>query len=544
MSCDLGNIIRGHMPAMMQLLADELKEYNMSMVLTKCLNTAVIMWYLFLGGRCLGEQDRYQNEDEGRASCSIEYCDARSVQSRGRKVKEAVGERWRSHPEHPLNVIERLGDDLLKGEATNNGNNGSTSVVNTSVVNTSVGNRPTLVGGALSGMKKRKQFGGNSTPNSSISRPDDESKGRRGIFSVLPGMRPSSSIDSLPRSVQLPPDPTPMGMKQDPTYSDPSNVMLLNRPPHQSQKSLVSHQVPFQQHRTQFPCGHMGIRTLFYVMMTDTKMPKSRADDCLVTIGVDGKSHHQSGNQKQLANSNNSRKEEVQNSPHNSGSNSNPNLGSNSTNSKTRNQKKQMGGQEETRFFPGHVYIIEKFQDLQSSGKIRYNIYQSYIDNYTLDGHLEARTPSSSSLSTTTIRKYLDGMRALYSKSCWNREDTKFWMWLTRVDCSNLEGFEFADHSFVCYKAASTTNCLSALRKYLVQKLNVLLEKENEIRKKIIASKENATIGLSDTDLNDWRNKIYGLYAEKNVKNLDGNEKYLLTNEQMKGEIIAMLDKI
>lgn len=51
--CDLGYLIRDHVPAIVQVLTNELREYNMQLRTTKCLNTAVMIMYLMLGARAL-----------------------------------------------------------------------------------------------------------------------------------------------------------------------------------------------------------------------------------------------------------------------------------------------------------------------------------------------------------------------------------------------------------------------------------------------------------------------------------------------------------
>lgn len=47
--CNLGKIIKDHMPLLLQVFNDDLKEYSMMMLTSKCLNTAVMMFYLYLG---------------------------------------------------------------------------------------------------------------------------------------------------------------------------------------------------------------------------------------------------------------------------------------------------------------------------------------------------------------------------------------------------------------------------------------------------------------------------------------------------------------
>ena len=47
--CDLGYIIKDHIKTLMQLFDDDLKDYNMQLITSKCLNTAVLVMYMFLG---------------------------------------------------------------------------------------------------------------------------------------------------------------------------------------------------------------------------------------------------------------------------------------------------------------------------------------------------------------------------------------------------------------------------------------------------------------------------------------------------------------
>ena len=51
--CDLGYIIRRNVALLMQVFDDELKEYDMQLVTTKCLNTAVLVMFMMLGEHAL-----------------------------------------------------------------------------------------------------------------------------------------------------------------------------------------------------------------------------------------------------------------------------------------------------------------------------------------------------------------------------------------------------------------------------------------------------------------------------------------------------------
>jgi hypothetical protein len=67
MACDIGYLIKDHIPAIMQVLTIELREYNMQLITTKCLNTAVMIMYLMLGADALH---------------STRYCDVQNIRQR------------------------------------------------------------------------------------------------------------------------------------------------------------------------------------------------------------------------------------------------------------------------------------------------------------------------------------------------------------------------------------------------------------------------------------------------------------------------------
>lgn len=51
--CDLTTIVKDHMKTLMRLFEEDLADYNMKQMTTKCLNTAVLIMYMFLGARAL-----------------------------------------------------------------------------------------------------------------------------------------------------------------------------------------------------------------------------------------------------------------------------------------------------------------------------------------------------------------------------------------------------------------------------------------------------------------------------------------------------------
>lgn len=150
--CDIGYIVRHHLTAMMQLLTVELRDYDMCLMTTKCFNTAVMFWYLFLGEDAISSPSHFSSErvrdedgpdantsslssshsypDRGRrmmrgtrtgtatgSHCGddMRACDSDTVSKRGKEARAAcrsLGE-WRAHPVNPENVARAFAQALL-----------------------------------------------------------------------------------------------------------------------------------------------------------------------------------------------------------------------------------------------------------------------------------------------------------------------------------------------------------------------------------------------------------------------------------------------
>jgi hypothetical protein len=72
--CDLAWIVKDHMRLLMKLFRNDLSEYSMQMVDTKCLNTAVIIMFMLLGSPAL-QHTRYCDVENvrSRAKSNIDY---------------------------------------------------------------------------------------------------------------------------------------------------------------------------------------------------------------------------------------------------------------------------------------------------------------------------------------------------------------------------------------------------------------------------------------------------------------------------------------
>lgn len=71
--CDIGYIIKDYIRPLMQALSVHLSEYNMRLIETKCLNTAVMMMYLFFGQNSLKH---------------TQYCDVHNVVERHKQGQD------------------------------------------------------------------------------------------------------------------------------------------------------------------------------------------------------------------------------------------------------------------------------------------------------------------------------------------------------------------------------------------------------------------------------------------------------------------------
>jgi len=345
MLCDIGYVIQDHLPALMQIMTNELTDYSMQLMTTKCLNTAIMMWYLFLGER------------EGTMEDVVE-CESRAVQARGKRAREeheSKGVSFVKSDLHPLNVATRFSEDLLETLEQK--------------------------------QKKQQAKKGGKTSNSSASRSS-----------------PAKSSCNMPS------------------------------------------------------------RTIFYVILTDAYLPR--------TPTVDVKNN----------NNNNNKVPRVEH-------------------------------------FPGHCFVIEKMS--QRPSRNRYNIYQSYINKYTLEGHVEFNR--SLGMSQEKAADLTTNIRRLFSEPAWSPEDTAFWKRFTHVSVPNYEGFQFSDQSYMCYRKADTTNCISHLRSFL-ERIN------EELEKRLASGQETPE-------------DVYG-----NDKLYTGNQRtveiQILTNAQMRRQLDELLQKL
>lgn len=164
------------------------------------------------------------------------------------------------------------------------------------------------------------------------------------------------------------------------------------------------------------------------------------------------------------------------------------------------------------KYFPGHVFILEKIYNTFTKQHIFY-FYQSYINKYSLTEHIEMN--KGLKISKKRAEELLDDLSAVLKSPTWNNDNVKKWYDMTFVDSSDFLETQSHQQFYLCFRKAKTTDCLDRLEKYL--------NKKYELISKIPSSESNVIYG---------NEQLY----DKSIRPL--------TNKQMMIEIESLLFKI
>lgn len=187
-------------------------------------------------------------------------------------------------------------------------------------------------------------------------------------------------------------------------------------------------------------------------------------------------------------------------------------------------------------YFPGHVFVIEKIPPPREASTTatnaasakktiqpRFNLYQSYIDQYDLKGHVVKNR--SLAYSYTRMKALLADLKHIFSVDVWDAACTAAWKRLAFVDAAKWEGMQFKDRVFFCHSSVKTGMCLSRLRTYLQEKYDELMQTWDTHNPASEYCPAKCT-------------KRGGYHANKR------NSATPLTREAMRAELEAMLGKI
>jgi hypothetical protein len=173
---------------------------------------------------------------------------------------------------------------------------------------------------------------------------------------------------------------------------------------------------------------------------------------------------------------------------------------------------KDVDNNDTQKYFPGHVFILEKIYNASTKQYI-YFFYQSYINKYSLTEHIEMN--KGLKISQKRAEELINDLSSVLKSPTWNNENVKKWYDMTFVDSSDFLETQSHQQFYLCFRKAKTTDCLDRLKKYL--------NKKYEIISKIPSADGNVIYG---------NEQLY----DKNIKPL--------SNKQMLIEIESLLFKI
>jgi len=126
-------------------------------------------------------------------------------------------------------------------------------------------------------------------------------------------------------------------------------------------------------------------------------------------------------------------------------------------------------------FFPGHVFIIEKFIDSKSKNRkknstVSYNLYQSYINEYDLRKYHEYNG-NSFKVSYRKMSSLMKGLSVIMTAEVWSHEVVKQWKTLTKIDSVDLVNSTCGNKFFICYQKKDALYCIENILAYSKKKL-------------------------------------------------------------------------
>ena len=157
-------------------------------------------------------------------------------------------------------------------------------------------------------------------------------------------------------------------------------------------------------------------------------------------------------------------------------------------------------GKKNDGWFPGHVYIIEKSLNCQK--ELKYKIFQSYINQYDLNGHFKNNN-NTMELQDNNIKSVINGMRNILLKKTWNKTAVKFWNKLCYVNTENLIGYK-TENINICYQKIKIDNCYTNLLNFTKNALTNIktnIDNKNINHYDVKKDKDNMITSLSIEEL-------------------------------------------
>jgi hypothetical protein len=136
---------------------------------------------------------------------------------------------------------------------------------------------------------------------------------------------------------------------------------------------------------------------------------------------------------------------------------------------------------QDTIYFPGHVFVLEKY--LHGNG-VEYNLYQSYINEYDLKGYYTNRN-GNFAMSYDEVKSLLDKLTYIMTNDTWDDLCIKYWKMFTHVDTSKFKNAVQKNKLFICFTHDKVNHCLRNIENYAHEKLKHLQQKDRSEDTKI-----------------------------------------------------------
>lgn len=127
----------------------------------------------------------------------------------------------------------------------------------------------------------------------------------------------------------------------------------------------------------------------------------------------------------------------------------------------------------DSKYFPGHVFILEKIYDHNIKDHIFF-FYQSYINQYTLNEHIQMN--KGLKVSKIRAQQLINDLSHVLKSKTWDKDNVKRWYDMTFADSSELLNSQSQKQFYLCFRKARTTTCFQRLEKYLKSKHRLLLQ--------------------------------------------------------------------
>lgn len=186
-------------------------------------------------------------------------------------------------------------------------------------------------------------------------------------------------------------------------------------------------------------------------------------------------------------------------------------------------------------FFPGHVFVIDK-QKKRKENLPSYKIYQSYINQYTLQDYSSKKLKEKKQnmkqnmkyiknnannndedeerlymdYDYNRMKNFLMKLTRFINSKTWDKENCEFWKEFTLVDAQNFLGYPIQPYIHFCYNALPALHCKKGLFDLLDKK-----RANNQIPEKYI---DRVNKLLSSYDKNNAKKNNTPRFVKNNKK--------------------------